>query len=133
MTNKLENLKKYSSIVADTGDIDSINKFSPEDCTTNPSLIFKAVESKKYQFLVDQVIKHSNSRTFNSTLDKVDYIVDQLAITFGIQLANIVPGYVSTEVNADLSFDTKATIDKAHQIINNYEESGIKKIEYLLK
>ena len=133
MTNKLENLKKYSSIVADTGDIDSIKKFSPEDCTTNPSLIFKAVESKKYQSLVDEVIKHSNSRTFNSPLDKVDYIVDQLAIAFGIQLANIVPGYVSTEVNADLSFDTKATIDKAHQIINNYEESGIKKNRILIK
>lgn len=133
MTNKLENLKKYSSIVADTGDIDSIKKFSPEDCTTNPSLIFKAVESKKYQSLVDEVIKHSNSRTFNSPLDKVDYIVDQLAITFGIQLANIVPGYVSTEVNADLSFDTKATIDKAHQIINNYQESGIKKNRILIK
>ena len=133
MTNKLENLKKYSSIVADTGDIDSIKKFSPEDCTTNPSLIFKAVESKKYQSLVDEVIKHSNSRNFNSPLDKVDYIVDQLAITFGIQLANIVPGYVSTEVNADLSFDTKATIDKAHQIINNYQESGIKKNRILIK
>tara|TARA_B110000503_G_scaffold16754_1_gene23923 strand:+ start:2146 stop:3105 length:960 start_codon:yes stop_codon:yes gene_type:complete len=133
MTNKLENLKKYSSIVADTGDIDSIKKFSPEDCTTNPSLIFKAVESKKYQSLVDEVIKHSNSRNFNSPLNKVDYIVDQLAITFGIQLANIVPGYVSTEVNADLSFDTKATIDKAHQIINNYQESGIKKNRILIK
>ena len=133
MTNKLENLKKYSSIVADTGDIDSIKKFSPEDCTTNPSLIFKAVESKKYQSLVDEVIKHSNSRNFNSPLDKVDYIADQLAITFGIQLANIVPGYVSTEVNADLSFDTKATIDKAHQIINNYQESGIKKNRILIK
>ena len=133
MTNKLENLKKYSSIVADTGDIDSIKKFSPEDCTTNPSLIFKAVESKKYQSLVDEVIRHSNSRNFNSPLDKVDYIVDQLAITFGIQLANIVPGYVSTEVNADLSFDTKATIDKAHQIINNYQESGIKKNRILIK
>ena len=133
MTNKLENLKKYSSIVADTGDIDSIKKFSPEDCTTNPSLIFKAVESKKYQSLVDEVIRHSNSRNFNSPLDKVDYIVDQLAITFGIQLANIVPGYVSTEVDADLSFDTKATIDKAHQIINNYQESGIKKNRILIK
>jgi transaldolase len=133
MTNKLENLKNYSSIVADTGDIDSIRKFSPEDCTTNPSLIFKAVESKKYQSLVDNVIKHSKSRKFNSSSDKVDYIVDQLAITFGIELANIVPGYISTEVNADLSFDTKATVEKAHEIINNYEQSGIKKNRILIK
>ena len=102
MVNKLENLKQYSSIVADTGDIDSIKKFSPEDCTTNPSLIFKAVESNKYQPLVEEVIKLSNSRNFNSPLNRVDFIVDQLAITFGIQLANIVQGYVSTEVNADL-------------------------------
>ena len=133
MVNKLENLKQYSSIVADTGDIDSIKKFSPEDCTTNPSLIFKAVESNKYQSLVDEVIKLSKSRNFNSPLDRVDFIVDQLAITFGIQLANIVPGYVSTEVNADLSFDTKATIAKAHEIINNYEQSGIKKNRILIK
>lgn len=133
MVNKLENLKQYSSIVADTGDIDSIKKFSPEDCTTNPSLIFKAVESNKYQPLVDEVIKLSKSRNFNSPLDRVDFIVDQLAITFGIQLANIVPGYVSTEVNADLSFDTKATIAKAHEIINNYEQSGIKKNRILIK
>ena len=133
MVNKLENLKQYSSIVADTGDIDSIKKFFPEDCTTNPSLIFKAVESNKYQPLVDEVIKLSKSRNFNSPLDRVDFIVDQLAITFGIQLANIVPGYVSTEVNADLSFDTKATIAKAHEIINNYEQSGIKKNRILIK
>ncbi|MDG2007849.1 MAG: transaldolase [Alphaproteobacteria bacterium] len=133
MVNKLENLKQYSSIVADTGDIDSIKKFSPEDCTTNPSLIFKAVESNKYQPLVEEVIKLSNSRNFNSPLNRVDFIVDQLAITFGIQLANIVPGYVSTEVNADLSFDTKATIAKAHEIINNYEQSGIKKNRILIK
>ncbi|MDB2435035.1 transaldolase [Alphaproteobacteria bacterium] len=133
MVNTLENLKQYSSIVADTGDIDSIKKFSPEDCTTNPSLIFKAVESNKYQPLVDEVIKLSKSRNFNSPLDRVDFIVDQLAITFGIQLANIVPGYVSTEVNADLSFDTKATIAKAHEIINNYEQSGIKKNRILIK
>jgi transaldolase len=133
MVNKLENLKQYSSIVADTGDIDSIKKFSPEDCTTNPSLIFKAVQSNKYQPLVDEVIKLSKSRNFNSPLDRVDFIVDQLAITFGIQLANIVPGYVSTEVNADLSFDTKATIAKAHEIINNYEQSGIKKNRILIK
>ena len=133
MVNKLENLKQYSSIVADTGDIDSIKKFSPEDCSTNPSLIFKAVESNKYQPLVEEVIKLSNSRNFNSPLNRVDFIVDQLAITFGIQLANIVPGYVSTEVNADLSFDTKATIAKAHEIINNYEQSGIKKNRILIK
>ncbi len=133
MTNKLENLKKYSSIVADTGDIDSIKKFSPEDCTTNPSLIYKAVESKKYQSIVNKVIDLSSSRTFNSKIEKTDFIVDQLAISFGIELSKIVPGYISTEVNADLSFDSKATIEKAQQIINSYEESGVKKNRVLIK
>jgi transaldolase len=133
MTNKLENLKKYSSIVADTGDIDSIKKFSPEDCTTNPSLIYKAVESKKYQSIVNKVIGLSSSRVFNSKIEKTDFIVDQLAISFGIELSKIVPGYISTEVNADLSFDTKTTIEKAQQIINSYEESGVKKNRVLIK
>ena len=133
MTNKLENLKKYSSIVADTGDIDSIKKFSPEDCTTNPSLIYKAVESKKYQSIVNKVISLSSSRTFNSKIEKTDFIVDQLAISFGIELSKIVPGYISTEVNADLSFDSKATIEKAQHIINSYEESGVKKNRVLIK
>ncbi|MAV82721.1 MAG: transaldolase [Pelagibacteraceae bacterium] len=133
MTNKLENLKKYSSIVADTGNIDSIKKFSPEDCTTNPSLIYKAVESKKYQSIVNKVIDLSSSRTFNSKIEKTDFIVDQLAISFGIELSKIVPGYISTEVNADLSFDSKATIEKAQQIINSYEESGVKKNRVLIK
>ena len=133
MTNKLENLKKYSSIVADTGDIDSIKKFSPEDCTTNPSLIYKAVESKKYQTIVNKVIGFSSSRAFNSKIEKTDFIVDQLAISFGIELSKIVPGYISTEVNADLSFDSKATIEKAQHIINSYEESGVKKNRVLIK
>ena len=117
MTTILESLKKYSSVVADTGDIDSIQKFNPDDCTTNPSLIFKAVQSEKYNNLVTDVIVHSKSRKFTSVTDQVDYISDQLAIAFGIELSKIVPGYVSTEVDADLSFNTEATVEKAKQII----------------
>ena len=116
MTTILENLKKYSSVVADTGDIDSIQKFNPDDCTTNPSLIFKAVQSEKYNDLVNGVIAHSKSRKFPSITDQVDYISDQLAIAFGIELSKIVPGYISTEVDARLSFDTQATINKAHTL-----------------
>ncbi len=133
MTTILENLKKYSSVVADTGDIDSIQKFNPDDCTTNPSLIFKAVQSEKYNDLVNDVIAHSKSRKFPSIFDQVDYISDQLAIAFGIELSKIVPGYISTEVDADLSFNTEATVEKAKQIINTYEQSGVPKSRILIK
>ena len=91
MTTQLESLKKISSVVADTGDIDSIQKFSPDDCTTNPSLIYKAVQSKKYDKLVNEVIANSKSRKFNNPTDQVNYISDQLAIAFGIELSKIVP------------------------------------------
>ena len=133
MVTQLESLKKYSSVVADTGDIDSIQKFSPDDCTTNPSLIFKAVQSNKYTKLVEDVISNSKSRKFNISSEQIDYISDQLAIAFGIELTKIVPGYVSTEVDADLSFDTNATIEKAKQIINSYEQSGVPKNRILIK
>ena len=133
MVTQLESLKKYSSVVADTGDIDSIIKFSPDDCTTNPSLIFKAVQSNKYSKLVEDVILNSKSRKFNDTSYQIDYISDQLAIAFGIELTKIVPGYVSTEVDANLSFDTNATIEKAKQIINSYEQSGVPKNRILIK
>ena len=133
MITQLESLKKYSSVVADTGDIDSIIKFSPDDCTTNPSLIFKAVQSQKYNKLVEDVILNSKSRKFKTSSDQIDYISDQLAIAFGIELTKIVPGYVSTEVDANLSFDTNATIEKAKQIINSYEQSGVPKNRILIK
>ena len=133
MISQLESLKKFSSVVADTGDIDSIQKFSPDDCTTNPSLIFKAVQSNKYKKLFDEVLANSKSRKFNKLNDQVDYIADQLAIAFGIELTKIVPGYVSTEVDSDLSFSTEATVEKAKQIINSYEQSGVPRNRILIK
>ena len=133
MVSQLDSLKKFSSVVADTGDIDSIQKFSPDDCTTNPSLIFKAVQSNKYKKLVDEVISNSKSRKFSQTEDQINYIADQLTIAFGIELTKIVPGYVSTEVASDLSFNTEATVEKAKQIINSYEQSGVPKNRILIK
>ena len=133
MVSQLDSLKKFSSVVADTGDIDSIQKFNPDDCTTNPSLIFKAVQSNKYKKLVDEVISNSKSRKFSQTEDQVNYIADQLTIAFGIELTKIVSGYVSTEVDSDLSFNTDATVEKAKQIINSYEQSGIPKSRILIK
>jgi len=133
MVSQLDSLKNFSSVVADTGDIDSIQKFGPDDCTTNPSLIFKAVQSEKYQKLVDEVISNSKSRKFSQIEAQVSYIADQLTIAFGIELTKIVPGYVSTEVDSDLSFNTEATVEKAKQIINSYEQSGIPKNRILIK
>ena len=133
MISQLESLKKFSSVVADTGDIESIQKFSPDDCTTNPSLIFKAVQSNKYKKLFDEVLANSKSRKFNQLDDQVDYVADQLAIAFGIELTKIVPGYVSTEVDSDLSFNTEATVEKAKQIINSYEQSGVPRNRILIK
>ena len=133
MVSQLDSLKKFSSVVADTGDIDSIQKFGPDDCTTNPSLIFKAVQSEKYQKLVDEVISNSKSRKFSQIEAQISYIADQLTIAFGIELTKIVPGYVSTEVDSDLSFNTEATVEKAKQIINSYEQSGIPKNRILIK
>ena len=133
MVSQLDSLKKFSSVVADTGDIDSIQKFNPDDCTTNPSLIFKAVQSNKYKKLVDEVISNSKSRKFSQTEDQVNYIADQLTIAFGIELTKIVPGYVSTEVDSDLSFNTETTVEKAKQIINSYEQSGVPKNRILIK
>ncbi len=133
MVSQLDSLKKFSSVVADTGDIDSIQKFNPDDCTTNPSLIFKAVQSNKYKKLVDVVISNSKSRKFSQIEDQVNYIADQLTIAFGIELTKIVPGYVSTEVDSDLSFNTEATVEKAKQIINSYEQSGVHKNRILIK
>ena len=133
MVSQLDSLKKFSSVVADTGDIDSIQKFNPDDCTTNPSLIFKAVQSNKYKKLVDEVISNSKSRKFSQIEDQVNYIADQLTIAFGIELTKIVPGYVSTEVDSDLSFNTDATVEKAKQIINSYEQSGVPKNRILIK
>ena len=133
MVSQLDSLKNFSSVVADTGDIDSIQKFGPDDCTTNPSLIFKAAQSEKYQKLVDEVISNSKSRKFSQIEAQVSYIADQLTIAFGIELTKIVPGYVSTEVDSDLSFNTEATVEKAKQIINSYEQSGIPKNRILIK
>ena len=133
MVSQLDSLKKFSSVVADTGDIDSIQKFNPDDCTTNPSLIFKAVQSNKYKKLVDEVISNSKSRKFSQTEDQINYIADQLTIAFGIELTKIVPGYVSTEVDSDLSFNTEATVEKAKQIINSYDQSGVPKNRILIK
>ena len=132
MTSKLDQLKSMTTVVADTGDIGAIKQFQPTDCTTNPSLILKAAQMPAYAELVDEAIGAAKKKG-GSAAEAAIIACDRLAISFGTELTKIVPGRVSTEVDADLSFDTKAMIKKAHNIIEAYEERGVKKDRILIK
>ena len=128
MPSKLDQLKSMTTIVADTGDIDSIKAFQPTDCTTNPSLILKAAGMPQYKHLVDEAIVWGRSHNAVSS-----EITDRLAINFGAELTKIVPGRVSTEVDADLSFDTRAMIDKARSLIAAYDARKVGRERILIK
>jgi transaldolase len=131
MHSKLDQLKKMSVVVADSGDMNAIKTFSPQDCTTNPSLIFKAAQQKEYAPLVAQVLRNSASK--GTLSDKLEKAVDGLAVAFGRELTEIVPGVVSTEVEAQLSFDTEAMINKARYLIQLYQDVGVAKERILIK
>ena len=124
--NQLEQLKKLTTVVADTGDFERMQAFQPQDATTNPSLILKAAQQSNYQALVQSV---KDSHPGMSPTDLVDYIL----VAFGLEILKIVPGRVSTEVDARLSFDTKATVTKAKHIISLYESHGINRKRILIK
>jgi len=128
MPSTLEQLRAMSVVVADTGDMDSIRAFKPTDATTNPSLILKAAQLPAYAHLVDEAIDWGRRHRFDAA-----EVVDRLAINFGAELTRIVPGRVSTEVDAVLSFDPLATIEKARSIIKAYEERGISRERILIK
>ncbi|QWD73047.1 transaldolase [Polynucleobacter sp. MG-5-Ahmo-C2] len=124
--NQLEQLKKLTTVVADTGDFERMQVFQPQDATTNPSLILKAAQQSNYQSLVQSV---KDAHRGMSPTDLVDYIL----VAFGLEILKIVPGRVSTEVDARLSFDTKATVAKAKHIIALYESHGIERKRILIK
>jgi transaldolase len=124
--NQLEQLKKLTTVVADTGDFERLQAFQPQDATTNPSLILKAAQQSNYQALVQSV---KNAHPGMSPTDLVDYIL----VAFGLEILKIVPGRVSTEVDARLSFDTKATVTKAKHLIALYESHGIDRKRILIK
>jgi len=124
--NQLEQLKKLTTVVADTGDFERMQVFQPQDATTNPSLILKAAQQSNYQSLVQSV---KDAHRGMSPTDLVDYIL----VAFGLEILKIVPGRVSTEVDARLSFDTKATVAKAKHIISLYESHGIDRKRILIK
>lgn len=130
-THLLDSLKHYTTVVADTGDFASIKSFTPQDATTNPSLIYKAVEMDAYKPLLNQAIERA--RSARGTAQHMQTICDYLLVLFGKEILKIVPGRVSTEVDARLSFNTEATLDKARTLIDLYEKEGIFRDRVLIK
>ncbi len=129
---QLEQLSTMTSVVADTGDVQAIQQFSPQDATTNPSLIFNAAQLPQYASLVDDAIAYGIAQQ-GSFHEKLEFAMDKLSVNFGAEITKIVPGYVSTEVDARLSFDTEATIERARRIISLYNNIGIDKSRILIK
>lgn len=129
--NKLESLKSMTTVVADTGDIDAIAKIKPQDATTNPSLLLKAAQQAAYQPLLEQAVSWAKN-TKNSESDLVN-AADKLAVSFGCEILQHIPGLVSTEVDARLSFNSEATVAKARKLIALYEAEGINRERILIK
>lgn len=129
---QLDQLKKFTTVVADTGDFETMRKYTPQDATTNPSLIFKAVQQDAYKPLLEKAIAdNKNSSLSGAALPKK--IIDDLLIAFGGKILDIVPGRVSTEVDARLSFDVDATVEKARDLIALYKKAGVPRERVLIK
>ncbi len=135
MADFLDQLKQYTTVVADTGDMKSMEKFKPTDATTNPSLITAAAQMPEYSSIVDDVLKDAKDKAGSNADDKAVAAAafKTLAVAFGRKILDIVPGRVSTEVDARLSYDTEKTIDMAHDIIKQYEDAGIDRKRILIK
>ena len=124
--NQLEQLKQLTTVVADTGDFQSIKQFTPQDATTNPSLILKAVQKPEYKPLLEQAIKNHPELS-------IDAVIDRVLVAFGREILQIIPGRVSTEIDAALSFDTDATVAKGRELIALYEAVGAARERVLIK
>jgi transaldolase len=135
MANLLEQLEKMTVVVGDTGDIEAIKKFVPTDATTNPSLINMAAQMPEYASIVDQTLQEARAKLGKdaSTNEVATLAFERLAIAFGLKILEIVPGRVSTEVDARLSYDTEATIAKARYLISEYEAAGVSRERILIK
>jgi len=127
--NKLDVLKSMTSVVADTGDIEAIKLYQPQDATTNPSLIYKAAQLPQYQNLIKQACEWAQDQDG----DLLENTLDMVSVKIGLEILKTVPGYVSTEVDARLSFDTVATVQKARKLISLYEAAGIERTRILIK
>jgi transaldolase len=130
--NNLESLRKYTVVVADTGDIEAIGKYRPQDATTNPSLLAKAAQMPQYRHLVDEALGFSGKQTSDKAA-RTALFMDKLAVNFGCEILKIIPGRVSTEVDATFSFDTAGSIAKARELIGLYGKAGIAKERILIK
>ena len=130
--NLLEQLKKYTQVVADTGDFESIAQYKPVDATTNPSLIYSASQKPRYASLVEAAVNYGRKKG-SSFETRLSESLDILAVFFGMEILKIVPRRVSTEVDARLSFDLEGSIDKARKIIGMYEDNGISREKILIK
>jgi transaldolase len=130
--NQLDLLKAFTKVVADTGDFESMRQFHPQDATTNPSLIYAATQKPEYRYLLDKVLADRKASGLTGAA-RVEDIMDHVLVAFGLEILSIVPGRVSTEVDARLSFDTAATIAKARHLIALYEAAGISRSRVLIK
>jgi transaldolase len=128
----LDSLKRYTTVVADTGDIEAIARYVPQDATTNPSLLFQAAKKPQYAYLLEDALEFA-VRSPGDREARTEAFMDRLLVNYGCEILKIVPGRVSTEVDAGLSFDTERTIAKAHRLIGLYDEAGIEPERVLIK
>ena len=131
MSTQLDQLKQFTTVVADSGDFATIKQFAPQDATTNPSLIFKAAQMPEYQFLVDKAIADNRAKFSGDEL--LANVLDDLLVLFGTEILKIVPGRVSTETDANMSFDTEALVAKGRKFIELYKGQGIPRERVLIK
>ncbi len=132
MTNKLEQLKTMTTVVADTGDIDAIAQWRPQDATTNPSLLLKAAASDAYRPMLDKAVADAR-RHGGSDAEQLTIATDTLAVLAGREILNLIPGVVSTEVDARLSFDTAGTLERARRLVDLYDKQGVDTSRVLIK
>ena len=132
MTTQLDSLRQMTVVVADTGDIDAIKKYQPQDATTNPSLILSASALPQYAPLIDEAVAYAKAQSNNKAQQLID-AEDKLAVNIGLEILKIVPGRISTEVDARLSYNTQATVEKARKLIALYNAAGISNDRILIK
>lgn len=133
MSNQLEQLKQYTTVVADTGDIDAIRRYQPQDATTNPSLLLKAAALPVYKAHLQTALTFGQQQGGGDSSAVLGHACDMLAVLIGEEIVQLIPGRISTEVDARLSFDTKATVEKAQRLIDLYQQRGIGKERVLIK
>ena len=130
--NQLQQLRQFTTVVADTGDIQAITQYQPQDATTNPSLILKAAQLSDYQPLIEQAIEYAKSQSQDQKT-QIEDTCDMLAVNIGKEILKVVPGRISTEVDACLSYDTEGSIKKARKLIKLYNDAGVSNDRILIK